>query len=69
MDNKEPQNCWEFYNCPEETRKKCPAYEYKMGRECWLIASTFAGEGCRKTKDIGLMFCVSQCGWYKKVVK
>ena len=67
MDNKEPQNCWEFWNCPEVARKKCPAYEYKMGRECWMIASSFNGEGCPKTKGMGMKFCMNNCDWFKKL--
>ncbi|MBU0504031.1 MAG: hypothetical protein KKG43_06565 [Candidatus Omnitrophica bacterium] len=66
MDNKEPQNCWEFYNCPEETRKKCPAFP-SDGKKCWEVAGSFDGLGCPKTKGMGMMFCVRNCVWFKKM--
>lgn len=66
MDNKEPQNCWEFWNCSGEERK-CPAYVYEMGRECWMIASAFDGKGCPKVKDMGMKFCLNNCDWFKKL--
>jgi len=66
MDNKEPQNCWEFHNCSEEARKKCPAFP-SDGRKCWEIASSFEGIGCPKTKGMGMRFCIRNCGWFKKL--
>jgi hypothetical protein len=65
--NKGPQNCWEFWNCPKDVRNHCRAYEYDMGKECWLIASSFYKKGCPKTKDKGLLFCIEDCPWFKKL--
>ena len=67
MDNKEPRNCWEFNNCPEESTKTCPAYRNKMGRICWLIASRIDLEGYKKPKGQNLDFCTKSCDWFKKV--
>ena len=72
MDDKEPQNCYEFHNCPEETRNECPAYMYEVGRGCWRIASDFIEEGCPKLrygggKERGIMFCMKKCEWFKKL--
>jgi len=65
MDNKEPQNCWEFHGCSEETRKKCPAFP-SHGKKCWEIASSFEGAGSPKKKGMGRMFCEKECLWFKK---
>ena len=64
MDNKESQNCWEFWNCPEETKIKCPAFIYP-DEKCWIVASSV--NGCFKTKEEGFRFCVQTCDWFKKV--
>jgi hypothetical protein len=68
MDDKEPQNCWEFHNCPEETKKKCPAFP-SHGSKCWEVASSPREAGCFKAKGMGLIFCVSNCDWFKKSSK
>ena len=31
--------CWKARRCPSETRARCPAYQYKAGDLCWLIAA------------------------------
>ncbi|MBU0547287.1 MAG: hypothetical protein KJ710_02165 [Candidatus Omnitrophica bacterium] len=67
MANKEPQNCWEFNNCPEEIRNNCSAYIPNMGRDCWIVASQIEYEGCKKVKGRGLGFCIKNCDWYKKL--
>jgi len=46
MVKKDAKNCWDYWECAEQIRKKCPAYEHDMGNECWFIASSFDGEGC-----------------------
>ena len=61
------QNCWEFKNCPQEVKLLCPAYEYKMGRDCWMIAISDNDKGCPETKEGGLDFCIDKCLWYKKL--
>lgn len=66
MDNNEPQNCWEFYNCPEKERNECPAYTKNMGRKCWMIASSLKKSGCFKAKGEGMKFCMNKCEWFKK---
>lgn len=67
MENKEFENCWEFIKCAEEIRKACPAYKYDMGKECWMIASSFNGKGCPQTKDKGMIFCATKCKWFEKL--
>jgi len=31
--------CWEIVDCPEETRRACPANTLSKGRLCWFVAS------------------------------
>jgi len=67
MDDKEPQNCWDFFKCSEEELKKCPAFIHKMGHECWLIASTFENPGCCGKKGESKRICIRNCSWFKKL--
>jgi DNA-binding transcriptional regulator YiaG len=32
--------CWDLQECPSETRKRCPAWEYHSGHLCWFISGT-----------------------------
>jgi DNA-binding XRE family transcriptional regulator len=32
--------CWLVKNCPMETRKACPAWEFNAGHLCWCINGT-----------------------------
>ncbi len=61
------QNCWDYKKCVGETRNRCPAYEYKMGRDCWVIAISYNDVGCPETKEEGLEYCVNKCLWYKQL--
>lgn len=64
MDNKEPQNCWDFHNCPKDIRDNCVAYKMNLGRKCWAVAS-YVPEGCPKTyRDF--KYCCD-CLWFKKL--
>ncbi|MBU2638894.1 MAG: hypothetical protein KJ955_08015 [Nanoarchaeota archaeon] len=65
MPKVEPKNCWEFWNCAEDIKKKCPAYNYNSGRDCWLAASSFREPGCPKVKN-EFESC-SDCPWFKKL--
>lgn len=34
------RNCWDYMDCPEESRELCPAFIEQKGTECWLIEGT-----------------------------
>jgi DNA-binding transcriptional regulator YiaG len=34
------QPCWDIKNCPDEKRKRCPAWELQTGHLCWFINGT-----------------------------
>lgn len=59
--------CWVIEDCPIDTRKKCPAWEFQCGDMCWYINGTICrGEMleswnkkmkiCRKCKVFQLTF-------------
>ena len=39
--NNTHDSCWIIKNCPDEVKKKCPAWEFKAGEYCWLINGTY----------------------------
>ena len=57
LENQEVKNCWEFLECPEDSRSECAAYNYNSGNECWLIAgSSRHQEKCPGIKN-GDIYC------------
>jgi len=56
----EPQNCWEFMKCKQETRENCDVYRLDAGKECWFLTNVH--KGCNNLKD-GDCF---NCPWFKK---
>jgi hypothetical protein len=32
--------CWIVKKCPAETKKQCPAWEFRSGKLCWFINGT-----------------------------
>jgi hypothetical protein len=62
----EAKNCWEFWKCKEETRKKCPAYTSNPGSSCWAVAGSYSDyPGCPKINR-DFEYCW-ECGWFKKI--
>jgi len=51
------KNCWELRNCPEEKKKKCPAWEFKSGKFCWFISGTICDNTTHATLDKKLKIC------------
>jgi DNA-binding XRE family transcriptional regulator len=37
---KKNRACWSIRECPMETRRNCPAWEFNAGQMCWLINGT-----------------------------
>ena len=37
---KRKRSCWTLKKCPPELKKKCPAWEYRLGTLCWFINGT-----------------------------
>jgi DNA-binding XRE family transcriptional regulator len=34
---KDRKPCWVIKKCPPETKKQCPAWEFRSGKLCWLV--------------------------------
>ena len=60
---REPQNCWEFYDCSEEAKEKCLVFQNDMGKECWFVCNIkeINNKNTEKFKN-----CF-ECDWYKKI--
>jgi len=56
-----PQSCWEFWDCPKETRDKCPAYRRNAGKNCFNLAMDFCPKVTNEFKHCW------ECPWYKTV--
>lgn len=52
-------NCWDFWGCPEETKKRCRIYNCDLGKSCWHGDSYLPK--CKRAFE----FC-SECPWYKQ---
>jgi DNA-binding XRE family transcriptional regulator len=48
------KSCWTMHQCPPETKKNCPAFEFRATHFCWFINGTIC-EGH------------SQGSWSKKI--
>lgn len=60
-----PKNCWDFWNCPKEARKNCPAYLTGSGKDCWTVIDPVVKKECPKLKnEFGACW---KCNWFKKV--
>lgn len=60
-DGKDIDNCWDFFNCKEKVKMKCPAFRVDSGNECWFVASTFPAPNKKK------FTCCVKCPWFKKL--
>ncbi|MBI4843524.1 MAG: PilZ domain-containing protein [Nitrospirae bacterium] len=58
-----PKNCWEFWNCADKLKAKCPAFTTDSGRECFDLAKDY----CPKTTD-EFEHCW-ECPWYQEIQK
>lgn len=54
------KKCWDIKNCPLETRKKCPAWEFQSGTLCWFINGTICGCSSQPKWKDKMMIC-RQC--------
>src|SRR5512137_431069 len=37
---KDARPCWDVQNCSPDSRRECPAWEFKAGNLCWFINGT-----------------------------
>jgi methyl-accepting chemotaxis protein len=45
-------NCWDMKHCPDDIKRKCPAFLENKGRRCWRVQGTFcAGQESESIAD------------------
>jgi len=59
--NKESENCWDFWDCPENKRNDCLVYKKGLGRACWYVPSYARAKVKRDFKHCW------ECSWYSKI--
>ena len=58
--------CWQFMGCPKDVLSRCPAFERRAGRRCWLVAGTLSG-GAPYCIFCGQMKSCKECRFYLKI--
>jgi DNA-binding XRE family transcriptional regulator len=53
----ETANCWELRHCPDEMKKKCPAWEFNAGDCCWFISGTICNNTTYTTWEKKMTIC------------
>jgi hypothetical protein len=65
MNNIEAHNCWEFWKCPKELKKRCSAHISDLGRDCWVVTRQVMLKESPKIKN-KFQFCW-ECPWFKRL--
>lgn len=60
------KNCWDFKDCPEERKKKCPAFTKNLGRRCWRVPGTLSG-GQEQGSILKKLATCHRCDAYHKI--
>lgn len=58
--------CWQIRECPEKTRRNCPAWEFKAGNLCWFINGTVCRGSVQKNWREKIALC-RDCDVFKAV--
>ena len=59
--------CWALEDCPIETRRNCPAWEYQMGHLCWFINGTVCHGKVQDSWQKKMELC-RQCEVFRSVI-
>jgi len=51
--------CWAVKKCPKERKEQCPAWEFKVGRLCWLVNGTICEGQVQKSWQKKMIICRS----------
>jgi DNA-binding XRE family transcriptional regulator len=63
---KKDRSCWAIRNCPMETRRICPAWEFQAGHLCWFINGTVC-QGHVQENWLRKMKICRQCEVFKTI--
>lgn len=58
--------CWDYTNCPEDRKNKCPAFTQNAGRRCWRIAGTMC-HGEKQGSIVEKLATCLKCDVYHKI--
>jgi len=58
--SKKARLCWETQKCPLETRRNCPAWEFRAGHLCWFINGTICNGEIKESWQKKMKIC-RQC--------
>jgi len=59
--------CWTIRKCPMETRRDCPAWEFKVGHLCWFINGTICQGVLQQNWQKKMKLC-RQCDVFKSIL-
>ena len=63
--NKMP--CWEYFDCPPEARRECPAYQLQGSAMCWFVNGLICrGKACSSWRE--KMENCENCEFFKSLV-
>ncbi len=57
--------CWEYWDCSQKNKIKCPVYKAGDGKRCWMYTdnlAVFAWAAADRKFDT-----CKKCPWYKKL--
>ena len=63
MNKKEVKNCWEYMECPQDTRDSCKVFLSNSGIDCYFL--TDIKNYCPHAKEFG---SCNKCGWYMNII-
>lgn len=58
--------CWEAQQCPPITRRRCPAWEFQIGRFCWFINGTICHGKSQESWENKMKLC-RRCGVFQSM--
>ena len=59
--------CWSMQNCPIQTKRNCPAWEFQLGNLCWFINGTICHGEVQQDWETKMKMC-RKCEVFKSVL-
>ena len=59
--------CWVIQKCSMETRRHCPAWEFRVGELCWFINGTICQEEVQESWPEKMKMC-RRCKVFKPIL-
>jgi putative transcriptional regulator len=61
---KKAKPCWEIQKCSVETKRNCPAWEFRAGHLCWFINGTICNGDIQESWRQKMKIC-QQCAVFQ----